>query len=298
MKNDVSIIIPVFNTRELIARIFPVVIKTKENARNRIIEIIVVDDASTDGSYEFIKKNFPEIRLIKHKINRGFSASINTGVRSARGKLLALLNSDVIPDKNFLTYVVKHFEEQEVFAVSLHEKGFSWAKGYFKEGFIEHAPGKLKDEAHETFWVNGGSGVFRRDYWMKLGGLDERLLSPFYWEDIDICYRAAKRGLINVWEPNSKIIHEHESTIKKLPQNYVNNIRERNQLLFIWKNITSPNLFRKHILGLIQRVIRHPGYIKIVLMALGKIRFIIKARKKEKKESKISDEAIFAKFKD
>jgi len=297
MTNDVSIIIPIFNTKELIAKNLPSIIEAKRDVKNRITEVIVVDDASVDGSYDFVKKNFAEVKLIRHKFNRGFSASINTGARSAKGKLLALLNSDVTPQKNFLASIFKHFEKQEVFAVSLHEKDFSWAKGFFKEGFVEHAPGKQLNEAHETFWVNGGSGVFRRDYWMRLGGLDERLFSPFYWEDIDICYRAAKRGLINVWEPEAKVIHLHESTIKKLSKRYVQTIRERNQLLFIWKNITSPNLFRKHLTGLTRRMVYHPGYIRIVLMAISHARSILKARKKEKKESKVSDEAIFTKFK-
>ena len=66
--------------------------------------------------------------------------------------------------------------------------------------------------------------------------------------------------------------------------------------LFIWKNLTSPILFRKHITGLLKRTGRHPGYLRIVFMALPKLRGIRKARNKEKKESKVSDEAIFSKF--
>ena len=71
---------------------------------------------------------------------------------------------------------------------------------------------------------------------------------------------------------------------------------ERNQLLFIWKNLTSSNLTRKHVSGLAKRVLTHPGYLRIVVMAFTKINKILLARKKEGKEGKISDEAIFAKF--
>lgn len=298
MKLNVSVIIPFYNTKDLIEKNLPYFIKVKDNPKNRILELIMVDDGSTDGSYEFVKKNYEGIKIIRHRVNRGFSASINTGVRASKGSLLALLNSDVVPDENFLEPVFGHFEKKDVFAVSLNEKGFSWARGFFKGGFVEHSLGAPASEARETFWVNGGSGVFRRDYWMKIGGLDEKLFSPFYWEDIDICYRALKRGYINVWEPNAKIIHEHESTIKKLRKSYVDNIRERNQLLFIWKNITSPNLLRKHFVGLLQRLVKHPGYIKIILMALRKFKIVLRARRREKKESKISDEAIFAKYAD
>ena len=152
------------------------------------------------------------------------------------------------------------------------------------------------NKVHDTFWVSGGSGIFRRDYWMTLGGMDEKLFSPFYWEDLDLGYRALKRGYRLLWDPDSRVLHEHESTIGLLPKKYVDRIRERNQLIFIWKNITSPILIRKHIVGLLKRVLRHPGYIKIVIMALIKIRLILGARKKEKKACKVSDEAIFARF--
>ena len=131
---------------------------------------------------------------------------------------------------------------------------------------------------------------------MKLGGMDEMLLSPFYWEDVDLCYRAMKRGWSLLWEPNAKVVHEHEATTSKIPQDYKRRIQERNQLILVWKNLTSTRLFRKHILGLVKRISRHPGYLRIVIMALMKIRGVIKARAREIKEGEISDEAIFAKF--
>jgi GT2 family glycosyltransferase len=295
-EKKVSIIIPNFNGKDLLAKNLPKVIEAQQNLNNHIIEIIVVDDASYDDSVAFLKKNFPNVKLIKHKKNRGFSYSVNTGVRMAKGNYIVLLNTDVIPDKNFLESVLPHFDNSKVFAVSFHEKGYAWAKGYFKDGFISHEQGKETEEVHNTFWVSGGSGIFRRKYWMDLGGMDEKLLSPFYWEDIDLCYRAAKRGLILLWEPKSFVEHKHESTISKLSKSYVQRIRERNELLFIWKNLSSINLFRKHVRGLFLRIVKHPGYIRIVLMALGKLKLVIKKRKKETKEAKISDEALYAKF--
>ena len=294
---NVSIVIPNYNGEELLAKNLPKVLLAKENAKNRIKEIVIVDDASSDQSVKLLKEKFPEVKMIKHRLNRGFSAAVNTGARAAKGELLALLNSDVIPEPNFLVDVLPHFKnDNKVFAVSLHEQGYGWAKGAFKDGFIVHLPARETKVTHPTFWVSGGSGVFRRDYWMKLGGMDERLLSPFYWEDIDLCYRAAKRGWRLLWEPRSKVIHKHESTIGKLPRKKVQRIHERNHLIFVWKNLTSPNLFKKHLVGLISRVRKHPGYLRIVLMALGRIRGVLKARKKEKKESKVSDEAIFARY--
>lgn len=292
----VSVVIPNFNGEELLKKNLPSVLKAKDNPLNEIIEVIVVDDGSVDESVFLIKNNFPEVKLIKHKINRGFSASVNTGVRTAKGDLVVLMNTDVIPSQDFLVAVFSHFKDEKVFAVSLHEKGYAWARGIFKDGYIEIAPGEETIQAHLSFWVSGGSGVFRRSYWMKLGGMDEMLLSPFYWEDVDLCYRAMKRGWSLLWEPNAKVVHEHEATTSKIPQDYKRRIQERNQLILVWKNLTSTRLFRKHILGLVKRISRHPGYLRIVIMALMKIRGVIKARAREIKEGEISDEAIFAKF--
>ncbi len=292
----VSIIIPNYSTKDLLEKNLPKVLVAKKNVKNNILEIIVVDDASVDESFNLLKENFPEVKVIKHKVNRGFSSSVNTGARSSKGDLLVLLNTDVIPEEDFLVSVIPMFKDDKVFAVSFNEKDFSWAKGKFEDGFIGHEPGRKTKEVHDTFWVSGGSGIFRRDYWMKLGGMDEKLLSPFYWEDLDLCYRALKRGYKLLWDPDSKVLHKHESTIGKLSKKYVQRIRERNQLIFIWKNLTSPILFKRHIVELFKRMIKHPGYIRIVLMALGRMRFILKARRKEKRECKVSDEAIFSRF--
>jgi len=292
-----SIIIPNFNGEALLEKNIPVFLKAKGFARNNIEEIILVDDGSSDNSARFIKENYPGIKLIRHTKNRGFSASVNTGARMARGDLIVLLNTDVLPNENFLVSVLPHFEDESVFAVSMHEKNYTWARGRFKDGYIQIEPGEGTDKFHISFWVSGGSGVFRKRMWKELGGMDEKLLSPFYWEDIDICYRGAKRGWKILWDPDSHVEHKHESTIGKLPKKYIERIRERNQLLFTWKNLQSPGLLRKHLLGVFTRLVKHPGYVKVLLMTLPRLRQMLKLRAKEKKESKVSDEIIFSRFK-
>lgn len=293
---SVSIVIPNYNGEELLSKHLPDVVKAYKNERNRILEVILVDDASIDRSTRLLKKFFPEVTVYKHRLNRGFSSSVNTGVRYAKGELICLLNTDVSPKNNFLVSALHHFEEQNIFAVSLHEEGYGWARGFFRDGFIEHTPGKESKKAHESFWASGGSAVFNRKKWWELGGMDEKNLSPFYWEDVDICYRAQKRGWNVLWEPNAHVVHRHEGTMNKLAKKYVQRIRERNQLIIIWKNITSKILFRRHIGSLVRRCIKHPGYTRVVYMTLMRFPSIYRARRKEKKESKVSDEAIFARF--
>ena len=293
----VSVVMPSLNGEKLLSKNLPFLLKAKDNPKNKIVEVIIVDDGSWDNSVSLLRDNFPEIKLIKHRVNRGFSASVNTGVRAAKGNLILLINTDVLPEQDFLEPVLPHFQDSKVFAVSLHEKGYGSAKGQFGDGYIQLAMGEENNEAHQSFYVSGGSGVFRRSTWVELGGMDEKLLSPFYWEDIDLCYRASKRGYINLWEPKGVVVHKHESTISKFPREYVARVRERNQLLMLWKNITSPNLMQKHIVGLFARLIHHPGYIRIIFMALGRLGTAIERHKKEVKESKISDEIIFSRFK-
>ncbi len=291
----VSVIIPNFNGRDLLKKNLPLVLAAKNSSKNQIVEVIVVDDGSNDDSAIMLKAEFPEVKLIKHTINRGFSAAVNTGVRGSRGELVCLINTDVLPENNFLESVFKHFRDPGVFAVSLHEKGYGWAKGFFKDGFIGHQPGEEDEEPHISFWASGGSAVFRKKTWTSLGGFDERLL-PFYWEDLDLSYRAQKRGYKVLWDPDAMVFHKHETTYSKLNKGYVSRMRERNQLIFIWKNITSPTLTRRHIIALFRKIIKHPGYFVIFIFALFKIHKIRKARIKEKKESKVSDEAILAGF--
>lgn len=291
----VSIIIPNYNGRELLEKNIPHVLKAKDNSKNEISEIVVVDDGSSDDSLVVLNQFKGQIKVIKHTKNRGFSSAVNTGVRSSSGDLIVLLNSDVAPSENFLESVLPLFKDEKVFSVSFHEKGYGFAKGSF-DGYINLSMGKEPRKVENSFYVSGGSGAFRKSIWKDLGGLDENLLSPYYWEDVDLCFRASKRGYQNLWTPDSNVTHIHESTISKLPRKNVDKIRERNQLLVIWKNIHSLNLIKKHIRAVILRSIKHPGYLLVVFAALLRLNAVLKSRRKEIKECVVGDEAVFQKY--
>jgi GT2 family glycosyltransferase len=294
-----SIVIPNWNGRALLEKNLPSILLAKKNKKNRILEIIIVDDGSTDDSVAFLKKEYAtSIRLIKHTKNRGFASAVNNGVRMAKGAYVCLLNTDVIPSKNFLESTLTHFTDKNVFSVVFHEENAGPAVGFFMNGFIEHKGGKEAKNETISFWASGGSAIFRRSQWMELKGFDEELLAPFYWEDVDLGYRAWKRGYKILWEPKSHVIHKHESTINKnsFQVAFMNRVKERNQLLVIWKNITSEKMFASHIQGLIHRIVAHPGYIRVVIDALRHRKLVLSRRAREKKECTISDEAVFAKF--
>lgn len=289
-KTRFSIIIPNWNGEKLLRKNLPKVLESGAD------EVIVVDDGSTDSSDKFVTNLMTKnLRLIKNKKNLGFVYSVNRGVKEAVGEIVVLLNNDVVPEKNFLEPLKEDFTDSKVFAVSLGEPQWSWAKGKWLKGFIEHEPGEKTKIPRISFWASGGSGAFRKDIWEKLGGMDS-LYSPFYWEDVDLSYRAWKRGYKVIWDPRSVVYHKHEGTISRFSKKYVSLIAERNRLLFIWKNITSLKMILEHKFWLGKKLLTQPGYWQPFLIAVKRFPLVLSRRFKEIKEKKVSDEVILSQF--
>lgn len=290
---SVSVVIPNWNGAVKLKNNLPEVLKLK-NVR----EVVVCDDASTDNSVEMLKRDFPEVSLVRRDKNGGFSSNVNFGVKKAKGDLVFLLNTDAVPESDCLKYVLEHFENEAVFSVGCNVGGgWSWAK--WKKGWFWHKQvGVDSDtEAHQTLWASGGSGIFRRDLWKVFGGLDE-LMNPFYVEDVDLGYRATKRGYVNIFEPKAKVSHYKEKGVieENFSKSKVANVTEKNTLILIWKNITDRGMVLSHIWWLGWRLVRHPKYWKIFLMALGVLPQILAKRKIESVEAKLGDKQIFEKF--
>ncbi len=239
----VSIIIPNYNGERLLKKNLPRVIA---NVRQLAEEIIIIDDASIDNSVvvvkEFMKKN-KLLRLIKNKRNLGFASTVNKGVREAKGEIVVLLNTDVFPQKGFLLSVLPHFDNPQVFAVGLMDKSIEGKKTVLRgrglarwsRGFYVHQRGEI--DQTDTAWVTGGSGAFRRSVFQKLGGF-AKVYNPFYWEDIDLSYRAVKAGYKILFESKAVVVHEHEkgSIKQKFSGKQMELISYRNQFLFVWRN--------------------------------------------------------------
>ncbi len=252
MEKRVSVIIPNYNGRELLAKNLPSVL-----ANCLGCEIIVVDDASTDDSIQFLKKKYNKIRIVKNTNNLGFAKTANLGVQKANSRLVLLLNSDVSPRNNFLKVAIKHFENKNLFAVGIedysHESGKIITKGRggikFKKGFFLHFPAFI--ERGPTFWVSGGSGLFDRDKFLELGGFDD-IYKPFYWEDIDLAFRAWKSGYTCIFEPLSKVDHFHEqgAIATQKSRFFIKIVSYKNQFIFAWKNISSYTWALEHLLWL------------------------------------------------
>ena len=262
---NISIVIPNYNGVEIMKKNLPYVLALLNEYKKGKKELIIVDDGSTkDDSVTFLQRfqekysssDLPITILINMK-NRGFSPTVNRGVEKAKGDVVILFNTDVRPEKDCLAPALKHFAREEVFAVGMMDKSKEDGKivlrgrgvGRFERGFLMHNAGEL--DKTNTLWVSGGSGVFRKKIWDKLGGLNE-LYTPFYWEDVDLGYRSLKAGYTLVFEKESTVIHEHEEgAIKKdETKKKITSTAFRNQIFFMWLNITSPSLLLSHVVWL------------------------------------------------
>ena len=300
---QISIVIPNYNGRALLEKNLSHVLQACPNG-----EIIIVDDASTDTSVEFIKNNYPQLKLIKKATNHGFATSVNLGVKAAAGEIVVLLNTDMVPEPDFLKTLLKHFNDKQVFAVSCREilNSHSGSKtrgrgvGKFIKGFLLHQRG---DEGRtNTLWASGGSGAFRKSIWQKLNGMDP-LYDPFYWEDVDLGYRAIKSGYSLVFEPKSEVKHHHEEGVikSKYTPEVVETISYRNQFIFVWKNITDVRLMINHLLWLpwhlaTALVWGNRALLRGFVAALSRIGQIIKQRNRQRPLSAISDREALAAF--
>ncbi len=257
---DLSVVIPNFNGKNLLEKNLPKVLDALENFREGKVEIIVVDDGSEDGSASYIsslKKTVANLVFVDNKTNLGFSSAVNNGVAKSKGDILILLNTDVLPEKDFLKPLLEHFSDDKVFAVGCMDKSREGDKivlrgrglGQWKRGFLVHRRGEV--DKTDTLWVSGGSGAFRKSIWDKLGGLNQ-LYNPFYWEDIDLSYRALKSGYRVMFEPLSIVLHEHDKgAIKsKYSPKQVKRIAYRNQFIFAWENATDYSLQFSHFFWL------------------------------------------------
>lgn len=300
----VSVIIPNYNGEDILKKNLPKVCGAMSLYKNGKVEVIVIDDCSVDNSLSALeilqttlKFSYPDIKLkvIKNEKNLGFSSNIDKGVKSAVGDILLLLNTDVVPEKGFLSPLLSHFEDESVFAVGCMDKSIENEKvvlrgrgmGKWKRGFLVHSRGEV--DQTNTLWVNGGSGAFRRSIWEKFGGFN-KLYNPFYWEDIDLSYRAVKSGYKILFEPKSVVVHEHEKGAikKKFSSSQVKTIAYRNQFIFVWKNATDLNLLLLHLFWLpyyfIKAITKADfGFFVGFFAALLRFPTILRARAKEQK---------------
>lgn len=291
-----SIVIPNYNGSKLLHKNLPRVIEASEDT-----QIIVVDDASSDDSVKMLRNEFPNIEILVNTNNMRFARTCNRGVAAATGDVVVLLNTDVWPEKNFLTPLKIHFNHPSTFAVGCMELVDAGSRGKstgkFERGLLIHRAAADRDRG-PTLWAFGGSAAFSRTKWIALGGMDH-LFRPAYWEDIDLSYRAWKRGWQVVFEPESRVHHEPESTnVSAFGRARIRRIASKNQLLFVWKDIHEPALVKQHLVWLPLRLASSffkgdGAFLWGFIHALRQLPEALQARSVEKKLSTVTDEDVF-----
>lgn len=314
---NLSIVIPAYNSEKLLEENLPKVVDAFKSYTKGYVQIIVSDDASSDNSVAVIEKFIQSfsykhihVQLVKSKSRKdgGFSKNVNRGVNAATGDILLLLNTDVAPHKDFLMPLLSSFEDPKVFAVGCMDESIENGKvvlrgrgvGKWEKGFLLHRAGSLDKE--NTLWVSGGSGAFRKNIWDRLGGLNE-LFNPFYWEDIDLSYRAQKMGYIVLFEKKSRVIHEHnKGTIQtNFKPFHVQEIVYRNQFTFVWINITDTSLLLSHVFWLPYHLINalrsgDKALLAGFFSALIRLPKVITYKRKMKKLFVTSDKEVLQRF--
>jgi GT2 family glycosyltransferase len=316
---NVSIVIPNWNGRELLAEYFPSVVSAAEEYRaatNAAVEIVLVDDASTDNSVDWLKKKYNDhdlVEILELGTNVGFLRAVNKGFEMAQHELVFLLNSDVRAEAGCIDPLVRHFDDANVFAVCCRAGRINSDRldgggkvGRFERGFwrvflnYEAIPSEAGFELI-SFYGSGGYTIYDRSKWEMLGGFQD-CLAPNYWEDVEICYRAWKRGWKVLYEPTSEVMHKGSATIgKKIRRKEVVVSTERNRLLFQWINLHDRRMFSSHLFWLTIKLLSsllalRINYLRSFARAVGLISKVRVARRIEKRAAVISDRELVERF--
>lgn len=240
----VSIIIPNYNGKQYIKTC----IESLEKQSYTDFEIIFVDNGSLDGSRNYIKENYPHIKLILLDKNYGFSYAVNVGIKASKAEYVVLLNNDTEVDKDWLKNLVQCIEkDKQIFSccskmIRYHERHLiddagdeycilGWA---YKRG--DGKPIELYNDTKEVFSSCAGAAIYRRSIFSEIGYFDESFFA--YMEDVDISYRARIYGYKNVYCSDAIVYHIGSATTGATKYNsFKVKLAARNNIYVQYKNM-------------------------------------------------------------
>lgn len=223
------------------------------NLNYKNFELIFVDNKSQDNSVDFIRKNYPVVKIIELKKNYGFAKGNNFGAGKANGKYIILLNNDTLVDKNWLIELVKVAEQKS-------NIGIVGSKNYYYDDRSEifYAIGTcdrfgntqnigrnkrdnlLFNTQIKCFFVCGAALMIKRELYEKINLFDPTYF--IYYEDVDLCWRTILSGYDVVYVPKSFIYHKVGRVIKNTDRKRF--LLERNKLRTILKNYELKSLVK------------------------------------------------------
>jgi GT2 family glycosyltransferase len=244
----VSILVVNFNGRKLLTECLASV-RCQTYPR---FEVILVDNGSTDGSVDLVRRDFPEVRIVALPTNRGFAGGCNAGIQAAAGDFIVTVNNDVRLDPTWL---------EEMVAAVRHRPGVGMvaAKMLFsrnpkvvdstgicldRAGMAWHLNGGSAHDSseveHDVFGPCAGAALYRRELFDDVGTFDEDFFC--YLEDVDLAWRAQSAGWRCVYAPQARALHHHSSTaVEDSPFKRFH--LGRNKVWLIAKNYPSPDIW-------------------------------------------------------
>jgi len=244
----VSLVIPNFNGKKHLQTCLSSILK----ATYKNIEIIVVDNASKDGSVEFLKTNYPQVKLIAKTANLGFAEGCNEGMRNAKGEYIALLNNDTKVDSKWLEELVQVAKSNPQIGVCaskivifndrkiLNSAGGEYdIYGFGHDRGLYEADKRQYSRLEEVFFACGGAMLIRKTILKDVELFDSRYF--MYGEDLDFCWRARLQGYKVIYVPSAVVYHKYGGTMEAInvQRLYLNS---RNNLCSILKNYGSKSL--------------------------------------------------------
>lgn len=269
-------------------------------------QCIVVDDCSSDGSTALLQDSFPWVELIRNPVNMGFSKTCNVGMAAVTHSIALCINSDVRVEDDFIEHVLSHFSDSSVFAVTpnilAEREGRNqgivralYGKGFLKGSF---APLDERGGVSENLYCIGACVAYDMDKFRALGGYAE-IYTPYLFEDVDISYRAWKRGWKSIYEPGATVHHYSSATIGKTKKRQKRAIYFRNRFLFHWINLTDPsfiaaNFFHTLLRLLVSFLWFDMPYYRAFFGALARIRTLMELRAEVKRTLSLTDAEILS----
>jgi len=237
-----------YNGEKFLKSYMPSIVQNSPEA-----SIYLIDNGSNDNSINYIKKNFPLIKLVLHKKNLGFCDGYNKAVNEIDAELICFMNNDVTVKSKWLPPIINHFKKNpktviaqphildlknpEYFEYAGAAGGFIDRLGYpycrgrvFNK--IEKDFGQF-DKTQKIFWASGACFFIRKETFNSLNGFDSDFFA--HQEEIDLCWRAFNRGLDIVSIGKSKVFHLGKGTLQNSPKKTFLNFR--NSLLSLLKNL-------------------------------------------------------------
>jgi GT2 family glycosyltransferase len=225
-----SIITVSYNTRDMLDHCLSTVLINKVNLE---LEIFVIDNASTDGSVQMVRKKYPTVNLIENSENIGFAAACNQAIRLVNTEYILLLNPDVIISEDTLEKMINHMEKHKRVGITgckiINESGKIERSAFPRPSLfneINDILGKFRierilpanltrrkydklaktgKEPFSVYWVCGACLMIRKKVVDEIGLLDENYF--LFSEDVDWCCRAKEKGWVVTYYPWTKVIH-------------------------------------------------------------------------------------------